>query len=278
MKSELKIGDKVKILSNHEFIEKYQKLCPVGSIVEIKTVSDGSISVYIGDKQYSQHISRCYVEPIKEQIPIPKQTNKKSKKQVIENTIRHIIIGNKTIVLSKDSEGKTIKGEAIRHRTEDVFDANKGLLIAMKRMLGIDPFPKSETMNNPVKNTISDGVFDYIVSEEIVVICETEEEASDYLKYLHSKGYIWNDFTSRSLLDEDNGFNNYIGDVCYYLEEGKEISYSGMAYAKGGSYVTKKYKELVNKPSIFNKPSISVKTLSAYTTEELLEEIKSRTK
>lgn len=272
MNNKYKIGDLVRILNNWEFSTPYQKQCPNGSIVEVEHISYGALSVKINEDGETQWASVCNVEPINNAIPIPKQT-KKSKKQVIENTIRHIIVGNKTIVLSRDSNGKTMKGEAICHKTDDVFDVYEGFRVSTCRMFGINPFPRSEIYSNKINNTISDDTFNYIVNEGIVVVCETKEEANDYLKYLHSKDYKWNNWSTSSLLGKDNGFDSYVGDVCYYLEEGKEVSYSGMGYAKGGDYITKKYKELVNKPSIHQ-----LETLSAYSTEELLDEIKSRTK
>lgn len=261
-----KIGDKVRILDNSDFIIKCRELCPNGSIVEINFINSDEGKVWIDkDKTMCQWVDFRNIEPIKDKTI---KTTKKPKKRVIENTIRHIIVGRKTIVLSRDSNGKTIKGESIYHKTDDVFDELTGLQYAISRMYDIEPFSKSEISNDEVKVEINKYLLKGFLENKLVINCETEEEAEMFFKYLINEDCEWNG--GRNLLS-NTLFEQNKENTCYACSN-KTITYASRQHY---SYCKRKiitYKELIG------KPSISVKILSAYSTEELLEEIKSRTK
>lgn len=71
--------------------------------------------------------------------------------------------------------------------------------------------------------------------KDIVINCQTEEQANELLKLLYEKGVTW--FRGASLL-KDNAFNEYKENTCYKYE--KKNKHIGICYSHIDTYSTPK--------------------------------------
>lgn len=73
-----------------------------------------------------------------------------------------------------------------------------------------------------------------LISSDTFVKCKTKKQAKNFLKYLHSQGYTWNN--GYSLLESLPYVYKYLNETCFRLTSYKTIMYSFVLYCKATGY------------------------------------------
>lgn len=73
-----------------------------------------------------------------------------------------------------------------------------------------------------------------LISSDIVVNCKTEKQAKNFLKYLHSQGFIWDN--EDHLLLTETYFREFGVNTTYRLSIDKKILYSSVNFYRNAGY------------------------------------------
>ena len=81
-----------------------------------------------------------------------------------------------------------------------------------------------------------------LISSDTVVNCKTKKQAKNFLKYLHSQGYTWNN--GNRLLDRLSYFDMYLNKTCFELTSYKTVMYSPILYYTYNGYKVLSLKDI----------------------------------
>jgi hypothetical protein len=93
--------------------------------------------------------------------------------------------------------------------------------------------------------------WDDFLNNKLVVNCETEELANEFLKYCHEQGLKW--CTEKNLVHK-NKWNNYKNKTVYNYDK----KYGGMVYGEINHYAENNYNYVISKFEGFSKSTKSL--------------------
>lgn len=101
-----------------------------------------------------------------------------------------------------------------------------------------------------------------------VVNCQTEEEAKEFLSFMHENGYKW--MAGNSLIEKNYWAVNGM-DSCYYCSvESKDLEYGHKRYVEKDKFKVITYQQFKR---LINNEDMEIKEAKSYTLDELKSEV-----
>lgn len=83
-------------------------------------------------------------------------------------------------------------------------------------------------------------LFNYIIENNIVIRCDTEEDANKFLQECKNQGVIW---TTGKTIDKQNYWHEYEENTCYYIDHNMRVPYDSFQGFVHNGYIVISFEE-----------------------------------